>query len=683
MAGKTDEYKKLNGIYRTVGVQEKPFGRLIDVDLKKYLPAYKFGAVASNKEVLENFYAQDTREADDQSEGTADGLGKDANYTGVPKDGEYRLQTGEYLLLNYTDSQTDESGTERKSVINKVYSEGDIIRANFELIDSTLYHNNHSYSKKDGFSFSGQQPEGMFTLGTNEQIEIRDLVKVKLNEPGMYLYWTLNSDDPNQNYNEFIFNENYGEGINNAYTLKEGEHLYYTNSKKQDLVYYGAGTLIVKTDPSLTLRKYTNSGEVSEEDIMTYGLAAAIPWQPYSFNASKGLEVIENQYISLTEGDMIISINGVDPDADNSWRTVTDPHTTVYRLAEDEVNSRLPSVVVSGINWTVRSRLDFNMSRVTAQPLHRGDKLIVTFKDSSDAISNEILMPTEAKNWEPVYINSNYTCQLASDTLDTALLLENGLDLKLKVSSKNSPTISKTEDLTLNNYINGDAKYTKYDFANLPESYKADAAAFCLNISIPETTAEGATPFGLIAVYYSKDPSETLGAGAYLKAKNDTTDIRGLEFFNTDEATPTNKKQLKAGLNIIKVAHTVKQLEVYPDVAQKSSIVFGNLDIVTGINPKLDYRIFQKTNTYAEAEQAKLEQLLKDIRESGVAKDFYYNVPIQRANEIDLNPAVETDTLSNPLAWYDPNNLNRKFVISEIDADYLATGITLTRASRV
>ena len=91
----------------------------------------------------------------------------------------------------------------------------------------------------------------------------------------------------------------------------------------------------------------------------------------------------------------------------------------------------------------------------------------------------------------------------------------------------------------------------------------------------------------------------------------------------------------------------------------------------------------KKTNTYAEAEQAKLEQLLKDIRESGVAKDFYYNVPIQRANEIDLNPAVETDTLSNPLAWYDPNNLNRKFVISEIDADYLATGITLTRASRV
>jgi hypothetical protein len=178
---------KLEGIYRTVGLQEKPFGKLIDIDLKKYLPASKFGVVASNKEALENFYVQDTREEDDAI-GTADGLGQDADYVGVPKDGEYKLTTGEYLLINYTDSKTDEAGVERKTVVNKVYSEGDIIRANFELIYSALYHNNHSYSKRDGFSFAGQTPEGMFTLGTNEQIEIRDIVQVDLDEEGTYLY---------------------------------------------------------------------------------------------------------------------------------------------------------------------------------------------------------------------------------------------------------------------------------------------------------------------------------------------------------------------------------------------------------------------------------------------------------------------------------------------------------------
>jgi hypothetical protein len=274
--------KNLEGIYRTVGVQEKPYGRLIDEAQYKYLPAYKFGVVASNKEVLNNFYIQVTREIT-TAEGTTDGLGRDANYTGVPKDGEYELKSGEYLLINYTDSKTDEAGNEKKSIINKVYPEKStdkvIIRANFNLIDSTLHHNNHSWSKKDGFTFGGKQPEGMFTLGTNEQIEIREQVKVNLNEDTMYLYWTLNSDDPNAERNEFKFEEKYGATTSpNAYTLKEGEHLYYTNSKKQDLVYYGAGTLIVKGADTPTLYKYASSGEISEEEIMTNGLTAAIPW---------------------------------------------------------------------------------------------------------------------------------------------------------------------------------------------------------------------------------------------------------------------------------------------------------------------------------------------------------------------------------------------------------------------
>lgn len=683
--GSTTEHKKLEGIYRTVGVQEKPFGRLIDIDLKKYLPAYKFGAVASNIEALSNFYVQDTREEDDPTIGTADGLGKDANYVGVPKNGEYKLQTGEYLLINYTDSKTDESGAERKTVINKRYypgcPEGDVIRANFELIDSTLYHNNHSYSKKDGFSFADvTAPEGMFTLGTNEQIEIREIVKVELKDPETtYLYWNLNSDNPDLDHNDFNFTERYAGKDNTAYTLKEGEHLYYTNSKKQDLVYYGAGTLIVKGTDTPTLRKYTYDGEVSEEDIMTNGLAAAIPWQPYNLSGNKGLTIIENQYISLTEGDTIVSIDSAPPKNAsgvnwNDWTEVTSPATTKYHLAEDEVESSLPPIEVTDIKWAVRSRLDFNMSKTLAQPLHRGDSLKVQFKADNEEMTIKTFEPIEGKNWEPVYINSNYTCQAATDTLDMTGLLESGAQLKLKASSQSTPTISNTENLALNNYINGDAKYTKFDFANLPSEHKAGTAAFSLNLCIPQND------FGLVAVYYLKGENEAAGAGAYLVAVGENLDNDGLQIFNTDD-TLANTKYLKAGLNIIKITSGVKQLKIYADTNKKSNIIFGNLDIITGINPKLDYRITDKAG--ANAVSSALEQLLRDIKNSGVADDFYYNVPIQRSNEIDLNAAIEDDKLSSPLAWYDPNNVNRKFVISEVDADYLATGITLTKASRV
>jgi hypothetical protein len=112
------------------------------------LPAYNFGTLADDKAALNTFYIQETRESEDAKVGTIDGLGRDANYQGVPKDGEYELKPGEYLLINYTDSKTDDAGNETKSIINKVYPENAtdkvVIRANFNLIDSKLYNNNHS-----------------------------------------------------------------------------------------------------------------------------------------------------------------------------------------------------------------------------------------------------------------------------------------------------------------------------------------------------------------------------------------------------------------------------------------------------------------------------------------------------------------------------------------------------------
>ena len=106
---------------------------------------------------------------------TYDGLGRDLKYNEVMKNAEYQLKKGEYLLINYTDSKTSEdSNQEQKQVINKVYEEGTIIKANFPIIDSDIYHSNHSFSKKDGFNFENYSPAGMFTLGTDEQICIRE-----------------------------------------------------------------------------------------------------------------------------------------------------------------------------------------------------------------------------------------------------------------------------------------------------------------------------------------------------------------------------------------------------------------------------------------------------------------------------------------------------------------------------
>ena len=62
---------------------------------------------------------------------------------------------------------------------------------------------------------------------------------------------------------------------------------------------------------------------------------------------------------------------------------------------------------------------------------------------------------------------------------------------------------------------------------------------------------------------------------------------------------------------------------------------------------------------------------------------FYYNVPMNNEIALDLNEKSDNDTLENPLNWYNYNNVNNKFVVSEINADYLTSGITIARNSKL
>ena len=754
--------ENLTGIYKSVGVKDTVAGVCVDENLIQYLPTYKFNTELSNDKYLTKTYVQRTFEATDplveNDLVTANGLGRSANYKTISKDSEYQLQNGEYLLINYTDSKTDSSGVECKSVINKYYGEGDIIRPNFDIVDSLLYHNNHSYSKRDGFSFNEvANPEGLFTLGVNEQIEIRDIVQVNLDAENACLYWNLKSDNPEVLTNRFVFRENYGGGTNNAYTLKEGEYLYYTTSQKQNLAYYGAGSIVVKGDATAELIKYTTDGEVSSEEIATNGLMAAIPWGYYNLSGNRSIRVIENQYISLTAGDAVKSVttsscaSGVAA-LNNNWVPITGAE---YKFAEDSIYTSLPAVNVGNgnISWEARTRLDFNMSRDTSQILNRGDSITLYVKTENPTL---LTIPLEAKteatltrgetetetetssegteidnsNLVPLCINSNYACQAALDTLDSL-----PDDFRIKLSKETTLTAElvvgpgeetkPTYTIPLNNYINGNTYYTKVSFDEELTNIK-------LNCHIPSGT------FGLVMVYYIPTENEyNVEVCPTITLKSGETAGQEIELINPDTINPDTGEgeaytaeqlirlghypnhvlftkygirpfnnvdyldgyrpgkvvteeteveynySLQPGINILEVSPRVTELTFKTTNSNSTSldtIIIGNLDLVKDneLNPKLDYRIIDDSDG-----NSAFKQLLADIREIIPAQSFYYNVPTQDTSTIDLNPYVEEDKLSSPLAWYDPNNINNKFVISEIDSSYLTTGITLTKASRV
>ena len=635
---------------------------------------------------------------DDVPEGyTADGLGRDPEGSDISKDAAYQLQDNEYLLVNYTNAKTDESGNETKSVINKCYKCGDIIQPNFGIVDSLLYHKTHSYSKTSGFDFTSlsnmngyanfKNPEGMFTLGTDEQICIKEIVKIELDKNDSFLYWNRNDENPDAEINEFEFDEIYtdepehaAELKPNAYTLKEGEYLYYTNAKKTSMAYYGAGSIIIKSEKTPRLRKSTSNGVVKAEDIMNNGLDA-IPWIGFRLGEdSAKITVVENQYISLTEGDTFYGVTEVDAQPDNVggialsniWINIG---SAKYKFAEEDTATTLPEIKINGIYWSARSRLDFNMGPAVAQKLHKKDSIDIYTGTSKTPEYYGTLQydknEDDAKN--PIAVYANYSCQYANHEFKLADNLNPKFKLKvIKLADPeiitNSETSENTHIVNIGNYENGNTRYTKVSFAELEAA--SSSKLFELNINIP------AGEFGLIMFYYIEDDKTTYDEekAAYIEANGNGN--AGIRRFNVN-ASSTKKYVLKRGIQVIELNKDVSSISIYTDKNAEGILIFSELSLVKGINPKLSYQ-FDSLH-----ENDALPTLLADIQKAGVADTFYYNAPIDNENAIDLNNNIVSETLLTPESWYDPNNVNNKFVVSEISADDLLTGITLSKASRL
>ena len=344
----------------------------------------------------------------------------------------------------------------------------------------------------------------MFTLDTNEQIEIRDIVKIELDQADTLLYWNRNDEDENATSHRFTFDEYYDResGDYNAYTLKEGEYLYYTNAKKINMAYYGAGSIIVKSDGTPDLIKYNTNGIISAEDIAINGVEA-IPWVTFKLDKTKKISVVENQYITLTEGDTFFGATDGEQQSnlgmilDNGWKKITGAS---YKFAESEADEDLPEVLVDGITWQARTRLDFNLSPTSPQTLHKKDS-ITLYDDARNEI--ETISPqqsTQPTEYAPIAVYANYACQYANHELISPVD-----DLKLKVIRLDDPVIdpdasgSESHTVSLDNYTNGDERYTKFSFESLKKN-PPEGAAFKLKINIPS-----ADEYGLIMFYNIDD----------------------------------------------------------------------------------------------------------------------------------------------------------------------------------
>ena len=701
------ELKLSMGLCRSLGTATlnipNTIGYLVDENSVKY------ATCTSQKASIEEYYVQMTWTKaipTDTGNGThtEDGLGKSAVYTGIPKDGEYQLREDDALYINYTKTNNDEKET--KTVVNKVYTAADkvIIRANFELLDSATYHGSHSYSKKDGFKFT-DSIKGMFTLGADQQIEIREPVTITLDESQSKLYWFFKTDDLSKNLVYFCRHESSPFGENgNEYTLQDEEYIFYTNAKETDYNYYGPGTTIKLSANTPIIYRETSNMEITLADILTYGLDANIPWVTANLSnddgANRSISIIENMFISLTEGDQLNQLSFLDAEddmIDGNWKKIK---SASYKLSGGDVTP-LPEIAVPNVYWEVSSKLDFKTGPETTQKISTTTftttnadttTTTTTIKESkliaTTVAGTKYEYTTKKFNLAPTkdgvssfVFRTNYNIQHALPEVDVEQLLNNYEEIistytgdsaltafKLKVGDISMPMSTagtNTNTLNLNNF---GTNYTKYTFSN--------GKSFYLNINIP------ADNFGLIALYYTRFTSSNYYTITAYKNKTQVVGIRrynqGTNYSTAVTVNTDGLFMLDLSSEVTKIVielHTATTTSTKPEIV-KDTIVFSDLSVIEGINPKLNYQAI-------EAGLDKLKQALKDIKKYDKNNRFLYNIIPNKTTAIDLNSLVDEETMSSPEAFYDKNNVANKFVISEIDSSYLSTGITLTKSSKL
>ena len=399
----------------------------------------------------------------------------------------------------------------------------------------------------------------------------------------------------------------------------------------------------------------------------------------------------------------------------------------IYEIAEKGTEETLPKISIDGYKWYVRTRLDFNMGPDIEQPLNSGDSFTIVYADGSDpdvlkplsdgsyiyvkttdtqkqpdttyytyntetktyvkfvgnAFENGIIYyeKTSTRKVYPLSVFSNYYCQIAHHEFEPIAVQNNSNNkavsggIKLKLADLSAPAESESNiSLMLNNYKTDNARYTKVDFKQ-DINYDNSNKAFALNISIPEAD------IGLIMFYYI-DENYTEATAAKLKVLGSNgADIRRYNYGAASGGVITEYK-LVPGIQVIRLNHQVTGLEVYADTAKNGMIIFGELSLVKGINENLKYQAIQSGSTALDTLLADIKSTVQTTKNNIIEDQFYYNMPIDNNRAINLNPLLEENLLSAE-AWYDSNNENNKFVVTEIDASHLDKGITLTKASRI
>ena len=425
-------------LWRTYG-EGYSIGRYVLEDTKKLMPfgSGYFGLLPDS--YLSGIYL-------------ATSLGTDLVPRMIKSGDVHELQKGEYLLIEYTPAAT-ETDSDPKST-TEVYYGGNSEKAIIikptgftkGLQDTEAALDAGAVRVKDTVEFlnpndtsiikqtNGSNPV-LLSIGANEQIELQELSRVELNKHTfnsyVYVYKNFNNE-----LLEKIPQQAPGKVAKRSYTLKPNEYIFYTDSDKTEFAYYTSGTEVtLEGNAKIPKCKIIDIGSVLD------GGVDLVPWQYCSLTGADKIIFQEYQYITLTAGDTINTVelpssgNSTGADAlgtsgtkhtgdkiDSEWQTCNNvSYTALGDTVQDSSSTNVPAKTTlpslnlldrAGNGWEVRSELLLTASPNLSQALRSTSKIKTGIQ----------LVKTPTNGLQPVTVDISADSLLGGKPEDNALI---------------------------------------------------------------------------------------------------------------------------------------------------------------------------------------------------------------------------------------------------------------------
>jgi len=550
---------------------------------------------------------------------------------------EYKLQSGEYCVFIYTD-------TNGNQVVN-IYENGDIVRANVDIYTTeykrdTLYYTPKEVTIYDVVIRNRLQSLGIadehgvvqeFILATQETVEHRELNQEKIDYQ-TYMYWMLNNAD-----NELVFDED-GE-----YMLEEGEYLFRTDASFSDLISYGSGTVIKYVTP-----EDSDSSDDSDEDEDLWK-CDKVSLEEINENGLLGLQdkfkyfdCNDSTYFLMREQTIYTAIEGDKLTSNDDTLALGNDFISVEGKEVAINGEKIPSVSIDEGYVKGRSRLDIAAGPTIPQVLQENQTMTFKCLDANDDDIDVVLT------------------QGASFHLSTIKQLGGGVDVDLRTINY---LVSEDD---ANRYILNDL----YCY-NLNTNYSINRTSS--NYSTVVLGAGEDIELKIPAITYKDSIVMVYSGGADVKI---TPILRLGQVYYTfnnyyTDASFTDDK-LNEGINIVDI-YDVNHFKIKNESANDVAIIISKPRIInkvhSGGSVTLGYNKAFKLSSDEE------EALREEIKANDSTSIFYYT------NYVENVKAIETDDFTDPSIFYDYNNIANKWTIAEID--FSNSSIDIIRSSRV